>query len=214
MEKIAIYGAGGFGRETACLIQIINKITPRWDIVGFFDDGKEIGYKTEYGCVLGGINELNLYNKPLAIVIAIGSPKDVSNIVSNISNPLVTFPNIIAPGTIFLDVNNVTMGKGNLICTGCAFSCNVHIGDFNAFNGFIQVGHDTQIGSFNSIMPAVKISGEVKIGDRNFFGVSSMVLQQIDIGNDTIIGANSLILKRTKSGLTYLGNPATVARYK
>ena len=40
MKDIAIYGAGGFGREIACLIQMINKSEkkPKWNIVGFFDD--------------------------------------------------------------------------------------------------------------------------------------------------------------------------------
>ena len=39
MKKIAIYGAGGFGREVACLLNKINEVEPTWDLVGFFDDG-------------------------------------------------------------------------------------------------------------------------------------------------------------------------------
>lgn len=41
MKDIAIYGAGGFGREVACLIERINKAreTPIWNFIGFFDDG-------------------------------------------------------------------------------------------------------------------------------------------------------------------------------
>ena len=57
MNDIAIYGAGGFGREVACLLKLINEQKPTWNLVGFFDDGKEFGYKTEYGSVLGGIKE-------------------------------------------------------------------------------------------------------------------------------------------------------------
>lgn len=34
-EKIAVYGAGGFGREVACMLRHINNITPTWDLVGF-----------------------------------------------------------------------------------------------------------------------------------------------------------------------------------
>ena len=41
MKNIAIYGAGGFGREVACLLNIINEKEPTWNLVGFFDDGKE-----------------------------------------------------------------------------------------------------------------------------------------------------------------------------
>ncbi|MDD4515960.1 NeuD/PglB/VioB family sugar acetyltransferase [Massilibacteroides sp.] len=208
MKKIAVYGAGGFGREIACLIHIINQKSPQWDFIGFFDDGKEIGTSNEYGQILGGIKELNKITYPLDLAIAIGKPTIVAHIVENIKNENINFPNIISPDVIFLDGQNCKMGKGNIICSGCLFSCNLLIGDFNIFNGFIPVGHDSVIGNYNAFMPNVKISGEVTIGDRNFFGVSSIVLQQIRIGNTTTIGANSLVIKKTKDGLTYLGSPA------
>ncbi|NMA30802.1 NeuD/PglB/VioB family sugar acetyltransferase [Proteiniphilum propionicum] len=213
MKKIAIYGAGGFGREVACLIQKINEKTPEWDIIGFFDDGIEKGTKNEYGVVLGGINEVNEYPDNLAIAVAIASPKIVEKIVSNITSSNIYFPNIISPDVIYLDENNIKIGSGNIICTGCLLSCNVDLGNFNILNGFIPVGHDTKIGNFNSIMPSVKISGEVTIGNRNFFGVNSVVLQQIKIGNDTVIGANSLIIRKTKDGMTYVGSPAKIVSY-
>ena len=47
MKKIAIYGAGGFGKEVACLIARINeKIeddASKWELIGFFDDSKPAG---------------------------------------------------------------------------------------------------------------------------------------------------------------------------
>jgi sugar O-acyltransferase (sialic acid O-acetyltransferase NeuD family) len=213
MKKIAIYGAGGFGREVACLIRIINEQSPEWELIGFFDDGIEKDTKNEYGVVLGGIDEVNSYPEELAVVIAIASPKIVEKIVGNITSSKIYYPNIISPDVIYLDKDNVKLGKGNIICSGCLISCNVSLGDFNILNGFIPIGHDTRIGNYNSFMPAVKISGEVTIGNRNFFGVNSVVLQQIKIGNDTVVGANSLILRKTKDGMTYVGSPASIIKY-
>ena len=213
MKKIAIYGAGGFGREVACLILKINDITSEWKLIGFFDDGIEKDTKNEYGVVLGGIDEVNSYPEELAIVIAIASPKIVEKIVGNITSSKIYYPNIISPDVVYLDRDNVKIGKGNIICSGSLLSCNVNLGNFNILNGFIPIGHDTQIGDFNSFMPAVKISGEVTIGNRNFFGVNSVVLQQIKIGNDTVVGANSLILRKTKDGMTYVGSPASIIKY-
>ena len=213
MKKIAIYGAGGFGREVACLINKINDISSEWKLIGFFDDGIEKDTKNEYGVVLGGIDEVNSYPEELAIVIAIASPKIAEKIVGNITSSKIYYPNIISPDVIYLDRDNVKIGKGNIICSGSLLSCNVNLGNFNILNGFIPIGHDTQIGDFNSFMPAVKISGEVTIGNRNFFGVNSVVLQQIKIGNDTVVGANSLILRKTKDGMTYVGSPASIIKY-
>ena len=41
-RKIAIYGAGGFGREVALMLQQMNKAEAEWDIIGFYDDGKKV----------------------------------------------------------------------------------------------------------------------------------------------------------------------------
>lgn len=210
MKDIAIYGAGGFGREVACLVRIINDSIgqPKWNLIGFFDDVKSTGDSNEYGNVLGGIDELNAWQTPIDIVIAIGTPHAIKTIRESITNSNVTFPNIIAPSVTFLDRQNVNIGVGNVLCTNCMVSCNVTIGDFNLFNGYIPIGHDTTIGNYNVIMPSVNISGGVKMGDCNFMGVQSVVLQYIKIGNDVRIGANSVVIRHTKDGLLYMGNPA------
>lgn len=216
MKDIAIYGAGGFGREVACMLRRINAQAPNstiWNMVGFFDDGKPVGYETEYGTVLGGLDALNAVSKPLCVAVAIGSPKVVEKVVGSISNPLVEFPNIFSPDTEFSDKENIRFGHGNIVCLRCSFSCNVSIGDFNVFNGLVTVGHDAIIGNFNSFMPSVRVSGEVNIGNCNFFGVSSVILQKVHIGFDTVIGANSTVIRKTKNGNTYMGNPAQIVKY-
>lgn len=214
MKDIAIYGAGGFGREVACLINLINKETPRWNMIGFFDDNLELkGTHNEYGEVLGGRKELNDWSIPLDLAVAIGSPSIVKEIVSNITNDKIDYPNIFAPNTFFLDKDNIRFGCGNIVCFGCIFSCNVSIGNFNSFNGLITVGHDATIGNYNSMMPSVRISGEVTVGEENFFGCASVVLQQVRIGNRTTVGAGSVVMRKTKDGNTYVGNPASMVKY-
>ncbi len=209
MKDIAIFGAGGFGREVACLIKLINKEKPTWNFIGFFDDNPSLkGTKNEYGEILGGIEQLNQYGGKLALAIAIGNPSIVKKIVGLVGNENVWFPNIVAPDVLFMDEDNYSMGEGNIICCKCWISCNVHFGNFNILNVCCTIGHDACLGDYNSLMPAVNISGEVVVGDENFFGVASVVLQQKKIGNNTVIGGNSLIIKKTKDGRTYMGNPA------
>lgn len=210
MRDIAIYGAGGFGREVACLIKLINERKPTWNLIGFFDDKQSLhGTRNEYGEILGGLDQLNAYKGDLALAIAIGNPAVIKKIVGSITNEKVGFPNLVAPDVVFMDHENFSMGQGNIICSKCWISCNVHLGDFNILNVCITVGHDARLGNYNSLMPSVNISGEVTVGDGNFFGVSSVVLQQKRIGNDTVIGGNSMIIKNTKDGRTYMGNPAS-----
>lgn len=209
MKDIAIYGAGGFGREVACLLhRINNEVESTWNFIGFFDDGLKAGEKNEYGEVLGNIDTLNGWNKPLSVAFAIGSPKIVDLLYHKINNPNIEFPNIISPDTIFLDKDNVRMGQGNVICARCMISCNVTIGNFNTLNCYITMGHDAVIGDYNSIMPSVNISGGVRLGDRNFMGVNSVILQYKSIPDDVTVGASSVVLRNIKESGTYVGNPA------
>lgn len=209
MKQIAIYGAGGFGREVACLLKKINEEEHTWELVGFFDDGIEIGTQvSHFGKVLGGINELNVWPTELSIAITIGSPKIVQTLVSKITNTNILFPNIIAPTVYFADPETFKIGRGNIIQKHCSFSCDVTIGDFNVMDGADVFGHDDVVGSFNTFMPAMRISGEVIIGDGNFFGVGSIILQQIKVGNNIRLGAGSVLMRKPKEGFLYMGNPA------
>lgn len=209
MKDIVIYGAGGFGREIACLLRLINDKSEEWNLIGFLDDDEKLwGTKNEYGTVLGGSDWLNKYANELACAIAVGNPSSVQKIVGEIDNSKISFPNLYAPSVTFLDKGNLHIGQGNIICTNCFISCNVTIGNFNLFNGYIPIGHDAVIGDCNVVMPSCNISGGVVIGNGNFLGVQSVVLQYIKIGNNTRIGANSVIMRKTKDGYLYMGNPA------
>lgn len=213
MKDIAIYGAGGFGREIACLLKIINEKEPMWNFIGYFDDNKEKGADCQFGKILGGMNELNSWDKSLCLAIAIGSPHTIKKIVENITNSSIEFPNVISPDVVYLDKESCAMGRGNLVCTGCLFSCSTKIGDFNQFNGYITVGHDVKIGNYNSMMPGVRISGEVTIGDENFWGFNSGIIQQKSVGNGVTVGAGAILLRKPKDGCTYVGVPAYIVKY-
>lgn len=214
MRRIAIFGAGGFGREVFCLIKSINALSPQWEVIGFFDDGKPKGEPVgHYGAVLGGIAELNDWRESLAVVIAVGSAQSMKKIAAGINNPFVFFPNIIYPGIMYADEFSVSMGKGNIIQRASYFSCDVKIGDFNIFNGSTVLGHDVVMGSFNILMPAVRISGGATIGDSNFFGINSIVLQGKTVGNGITLSAGSVLMKNPKDGKLYIGNPAKLMEY-
>ena len=99
MKDIAIYGVGGFGREVACLIRMINEVqsdnAEKWNLIGFFDDGQPVGIRNEYGEVLGNIGALNCYDKELVVAIAIGAPHALRSIYERIENPKICFPNLM-----------------------------------------------------------------------------------------------------------------------
>lgn len=214
LKNIAIYGAGGFGREVACLINRINENEPTWNLVGFFDDGVEKGKMvSHFGPVLGGMQELNAWQSKINVVVAIGNPNTVKKVVEKIDNANVEFPNLIHPEMHYFDKETFSIGYGNIVQRNCTFSCDVKIGNFNVFNGSVVLGHDVQMGSFNTLMPAVRISGEVTMGDCNFFGVNSVVLQQIKIKSNVKLAAGSVLMTKPRENSLYIGVPAKLQKF-
>ena len=210
MDDIVIYGAGGFGKEVACLVERINYPSPKWNLIGFLDDNPDLYGKTisHFGSCLGGLEYLNNYKSPLSVAIAIGNSIIVRRIVDSINNPNISYPNLIDVSFYLADKGTFSIGKGNIIQGPGAVSCDVSIGDFNILNGSVVIGHDSMIGSFNSLMPAVRVSGQVSIGNDNFFGVGSIILQRIKVGNHVRLGAGSVLMTKPQDGQLYIGNPA------
>lgn len=212
MKDIAIYGAGGFGQEIACLINLINteKTGKEWNFLGFFDDGIEKGVQKQYGRIIGGINDLNQWDRAISLVIAIGRPATVKAVVEKITNPNVDFPNIISPNVFFMDYSSVKMGKGNVICPNSLISYNVKLGDFNLLNVYTQVGHESELGDYNIVMPSVNLSGGLKVGNLNLFGVKSTIIQYKKIGDGIVLAPGAVLMRNAKDGKMYIGNPAKI----
>lgn len=208
MRDIAIYGASGFGREVACLISHINDSQPQWNLIGFFDDGIAEGAEVQYGRVLGGMERLNRWNSPLSVCFALGNPKVLRNLVNQINNSCIDFPNIIDPHVLFMDERTVKMGQGNVICANTLISCNVKLGDFNMINVCSHLGHECELGDYNVVMPGGNLSGGVVVGDCNLFGVNSAVLQYKKVGNEVVLSPGSILSRTAKDGKMYVGNPA------
>ncbi|QOJ30181.1 MAG: serine acetyltransferase [Ignavibacteriales bacterium] len=209
MKEIAIYGAGGFGKEVACILNKINEISPVWKLIGYFDDGIAPGEQiSHFGKVIGGLNKINAWSSPLNIAFAIGNPQILRKLVSNITNPNISFPNIIHPDVFFADPESFKIGVGNVFVRGCSFSCDVSVGDFNQMNSISSLAHDCKLGSYNVLMPLVRVSGGTEIGDCNFFGINAIILQNVKIGINTKIGAGSMVVRKTKDNSFYIGNPA------
>ena len=210
MKDIAIYGAGGFGKEVALIIERTNYHKPTWNLIGYFDDNPNLKGKmiSHFGPCLGGIEELNSYPTPVGVMLAFGDCHVVKAVVEKIHNENVFFPNLIDVAYYIADPPTFHIGKGNIIQGPGTASCDVTIGDFNILNGDVVVGHDVVIGSYNTIMPGVRISGQVSVGDGNFFGINAIILQQLKVGNNVRLGAGSVLMTKPRDGHLYLGNPA------
>ncbi len=212
MKKIAIIGAGGFGREVKTLIDDINKKNQEYSIIGFFDDKLEKGTIINGLKNLGAIDELNKVDYSLNVALGIGVPNIKQQIILNLNNENIIFPNLIHPSVI-MSSDAVILGKGNVICAGTIITCNIKIDNFVTLNLSCTVGHDTTINDFSSFMPSVNISGEVKIEKAVYVGTGAKIINQLEIGKNTIIGAGAVVSKTLPENCTAVGIPAKPIKF-
>lgn len=208
MQKIAIYGAGGFGGETRLLINQINELSLQWKFVGFFDDNKSVGNNG----VLGNLEALNGFKEPLNVVVAIADSAIRKKIVEGITNNLVSFPVLIHPNTI-LEPNEVTVGEGSIITANNVFTSNIELGRHTIINLSCTIGHDVILGDYGSIMPGVHLSGHVKAGEQVLIGTGARILQNINIGDQSRVGAGAVVTRDVQPGTTVVGVPAKIIKH-
>lgn len=213
MNKIAIFGSGGFGREVLMLINQINEKKTIWNFVGFFDDGKEIGAMINGYPILGGLSELNNYNdSDLFVVIALGKPTTKKKVIDSITNNKVKFATLIHP-SVNIQNYGLTVGEGTIITAGVILTVNIEVGNHVILNLSCTVGHDTRIGNYCSFMPSVNISGEVIIEEGVYVGTGAKIINQLSIGKWTTVGAGALVVKSLPSNCTAVGIPAKPMKF-
>jgi len=213
MKKIAIFGAGGFGREVKTIIDAINIRTPKtFEFIGFFDDNIAKHEVINGFPVLGGIAELNQFKEELNVAVSIADPLIKKNIINSIKPKNIYYPNLIHPSVLISD-ESVEIGIGNIICAQTILTCNIKIGDFIILNLMCTVGHDTTIQSYSSFMPSVNISGEVMVGEGVYVGTGAKIINQLEIGEFTTVGAGAVVAKSLPAFCTAVGIPAKPIKF-
>ena len=212
MKDIAIYGAGGFGREVLTLVRDINRAEHIYNIVGFFDDGMEKGTEVNGLPLLGGMEDLNAWPTEIAVSVAVGTPTVRKGIVERITNGRVLFPTLIHPSVMIGDSERVRIGQGSILCAASILTTDIRVGRFVILNLACTVGHDAVIGDFAAFMPSCNISGEVTVGEGVYGGTGVKIINQVGIGDFAVIGAGAVVINDIPAGCTAVGVPARATK--
>jgi len=205
MIDIVIYGAGGLGKEVACLIHDINEVKRTWNLLGFLDDSPK--KKEWFGYPVFEGKDYLKENKDIHVIVAIGNPRFKKRVVEKIAAH-VFFPTLIHPNAQILDVESVKISLGCVITAGVILTCSISLSEHVLINLNTTVGHDTTVGSYSSIMCGVNIAGNVTIGNSNYIGSGSNILNGIMLEGEVIVGAGTLVNKSVQSNKTVVGVPA------
>ncbi len=208
-KKIVLIGAGGFGREVASIIEVINqKVEHRYDLLGFLDDGDQF----HEGSVINGYPWLGKrdwileHKDDVVCNCTVGNAKVKGMIQRELMEKGVTFETIEAFRSFIGPYTEV--GPGCILYGNVIISTNCKIGAGVLMNQGVTVGHDTVIGDYTTIMDMSGLSGSCTVGSEVNIGGHAFVVPGRKIGDGATVAAGSIVFTNVKAGTTVLGNPA------
>lgn len=210
MKKIVLIGAGGFGREVASIIEVINKAKPTYDLLGFLDDGSQYhnGMMINDYPWLGDRNWIVDHKDDVVCTCCIGEPRLRKEIQEELTEKGVSFETIVAYGGFGYIGPHTEIGSGCIFYGGVTIAVNCKIGEGVVLNQMVNIGHDCVIGDYTAIMPFTGISGYCKVGSEVKIGGHAFIVPGRKVGDSATIAAGSIVFSNVKSSTTVLGNPA------
>ena len=164
MKDIAIFGAGGFGREVLTIINDINKCCQTWNFIGFFDDGKKKGESVH------GYQFCN----------------------SSISYPTIIHPSVligdnnsveIGNGCIICASNIITtdskIGSFVILNLACTVGHDTVIGDYSSFMPTCNISGEVNIGEGVYCGTGAKIINQKNVGKLSTIGAGAVVIKDV-----------------------------------
>ena len=209
-NQIAVYGAGGFGREVAWLAQSDPIGGECVEVVCFIDDDEAV-----CGAILNDLEVLPLSRakekySSACVVSGIGVPKMRELTMGKARAAGFGFATLIHRRTEMSKW--VEIGEGAVICAGNILTTNVILGKHVQINLDCTIGHDVVMGDYATLAPGVHVSGCVHIGKRAYIGTGAVIINgtqnnPLIIGDDVIIASGACVTKSIRYG-TWGGVPA------
>src|ERR1019366_9479032 len=211
MSEILVYGAGGFAREVAWLVQKCSSEAKPITIGCLIDDSHIPPGKHLNGIPVLSLAEARLCHPQAQVVAAIGTPAARVEVIRRAEQAGFHCATLIHPSVEMSEW--VEIGDGSIICAGIIITTNIRIGRHVHVNLDCTIGHDAVLGDFTTLAPGVHISGWVHIGARVYIGTGAVIINgtaesPLRIGDDAIIGAGACVTKSVESSTTVVGVPA------
>jgi sugar O-acyltransferase (sialic acid O-acetyltransferase NeuD family) len=211
MQKIIVFGAGGFGREVAWLAEQCKN----FEISCFVDDNPDLLKKQFNGIPVLSLEDARKRHADSLTVVAVGSPKIRQRITGKVLGHGFKIASLIHPCTEmskWIDIE-----EGAIICAGCILTTNIHIKKHVQINLDCTIGHDVVMGDYTTLAPGVHVSGWVHFGKRVYVGTGAVIINGTEknplvIGDDAVIAAGAVVTRSVPPCETWGGVPAKVIR--
>lgn len=209
-KKLVLYGA-----SNPCVFKILNalnRVQLRWNLIGFIDDTPEKQGKTFFDhpilgsrAILETLGQRNtwFFNNVFG---SMPGRKKVSRILEEYDCQLIS---LITPGT---DLDLVSVGLDVAIEDNVSVDAGAVISDHCCLKRNSSIGHETVLDEFVFVGPGATVSGRVKLNEGVYLGAGSCVLPGLEVGLGSIVGAGAVVTKSVPPGVIVTGNPAVMIK--
>lgn len=207
-RQIGIFGAAGFGREVAEILQR--------QLAAQRQDARVVFVERHAGESVNGLAVV-----PEAAFLADPAPRDFIVAIADGAIRKRLFEAALASGALPFDVQATSaevspsahLGAGHVLCGHSSVSSNAVVGRGFHLNVSCYLAHDCRIGDFVTFGPNVVCAGNVIIEDGAYIGGGALIRQgrpgaPVVIGTGAVVGMGAVVLSSVARGETVVGNPA------
>lgn len=202
-SEIAIYGAGGLGREVLQLLRAAHLPCAGFVVDPDFDAAELIDGVRVYK----EIDELAA-RRSIKFVIAIGNHVHRARIVARTSSKIgQRFATVVHPAAQI--GRTVTIGEGSIVLGMVSITSDVIVGKHVLINPGTTVAHDCNLADFATIGPSCALAGGVVLEGGAELGIGAAVAPRIRIGAGAMVGAGAMCIRDVPPNTTVVGIPAS-----
>ncbi|MDC7995698.1 NeuD/PglB/VioB family sugar acetyltransferase [Altibacter sp. HG106] len=204
MKKLAIIGAGDLGQLIAHMAK------DAFEVVGYFDDTKNVG-ETIYNIpVLGSVAEIELqFQQETFDCLSVGIGYKHFGFRKMIFERFlnhIPFANVIHDSS-FIDAS-CELGEGLVIFPGCVIDQYAQLGNNVLLNAGCTIAHHSRVKEHSFLSPRVALAGFVSVGSCCNLGINTSVIDNITIADYVQTGGGAVVIDSLKNSGLYVGVPA------
>ncbi len=199
IAKLLILGTGPHAVEMTEIVSRVNRVAPRWDLVGLLAAaGEGIGEERGRSRVIGGPEALAEY-PDAQVVPEYGWPRDL--LPGRERWTSLVDPTAFVSGT-------ATIGVGCVLYPNCFVGAGAQVGDCVFCLTGSVVSHDDVIEDRVTLAAHAVLAGEVYVEEGCYLGQCCTVKQKVRVRRDSIIGMGAVVTTDVQSSSVMVGNPA------
>ena len=206
---LLLIGSGGFARETLELVHAVNRVAPRWHVLGLLDDDPR-----RDGARVGGVAVIGssaaVHEHPDAQVVAcVASPGDPlrrSRLVARLGLPPERYATLVHPTAVI--PRSASVGAGSVVHAMTVLTADVALGAHAAVMPAVVLTHDDRVGACVTLGAGARVAGGVTLEDGCYVGSGALVREELVIGAGAVVGMGAIVTRSVPAGEVWAGVPA------